>query len=228
VDLGAAVTFGASDRATKGDAMRVLARFSLVVLELFAIQNFALADDPPPTAVVSGHVTDFHRHPVAAAQARILDEKGEILQSVATDAKGSFQLKHKYCISCNLEVVPDEKTGLASALVENIPGNVSRTFLLCLQQGFRVVGRVVSEGHGMKGLEVRVIAQESDEDARRVHAGGFAKTARDGTFQMSLTPGAKKLSVFNTKYANLVSKYEQDFMVTADDQLPDIKLPSAH
>jgi hypothetical protein len=208
--------------------MRLLAGgISAVVLGFLAIQNFALADDPPPTATISGLVTDFNRHPVTAAQARILDEKGEILQSVETNAKGAFQLRHKYCISCNLEVVPDEKTGLASALVENIPGNVTRTFLLCLQQGFRVGGRVVSDGRGLKGLEVRVIAQESDQDSRRVHAGGFAKTGRDGTFQMSLTPGAKKLSIFNTKYTNLVSKYEQEFIVTADDELPDIKLPSA-
>jgi hypothetical protein len=214
-------------RQQRGTAMRVMARFSLIAIGLMSISNSARADDPPPMAAISGHVTDFNRRPVAAAQARILDEKGEVLQSVETDAKGSFQLKHKYCVSCNLEVVPDGKTGLASALVENIPGNVTRTFLLCLQQGFRVVGRVVSEERGLKGLEVRVIAQESDEDARRVHAGGFAKTSRDGTFQMTLTPGAKKLSVFNTKYTDLVSKYEQEFIVTADDKLPDIKLPSA-
>ena len=209
--------------------MRLLARLSIVVLAvpaLLSLQYRTFADDPPPMAAISGYVTDFNRRPVAAAQARILDEKGEVLQSVATDARGSFELKHKYCISCNLEVVPAEKTGLACALVENIPGSVSRTFLLCLQQGFRVVGRVVGEGRGLKGLEVRVIAQESDRDALRVHSGGFAKTARDGNFEMSLTPGAKKLSVFNSRYPDFVSKYEQDFVVTADDKLPDIKLPS--
>lgn len=207
--------------------MRQFLRLILALVCITTSGECASADDPPPTAVISGRVTDFNRHPVAQAQARILDEKGEVLESVATDATGSFALEHKYCLSCNLEVVPADKTGLASALVENIPGNVTRTFLLSLQQGFRVVGRIVGEGKGLKGLEVRAVAQASDQTAQRVHAGGFTKTARDGRFEMSLTPGAKRLSVFNTRYTNLVSKYEEDFVVTKDDNLPDIKLPLA-
>lgn len=177
---------------------------------------------------IGGHVHDFDRRPVVGAQVRLLDEHGETLITDNTDESGSFSLKHKLCERCDLEVIPAEKSSLSSALLENIPGNANRTFLLTLKKGFRITGRVISQKHGLKGIEVRITgAPESASADRHAHVGGIALTTHDGEWKMTLTPGAKMLTIINNKYTNLVSRYEREFTVTADAHLPEIDLPYA-
>ncbi len=208
--------------------MRIVISIVISALLLIAIPASTLADEQVPMAAITGRIIDFSRHPVSGVQVRLSDEKGASLQNGQSDRSGSFELKHKICQTCTLEIIPDAKSGLASALVENIPGGVERHFLLTLQKGFLIRGRIVNQGHGLKGLEVKVSAADSAQDGHHVDAGGSARSSHDGWFEMTLTPGRKKLSIVNTRYANLVNHYEQDFTVTADEELPVISLPTAH
>jgi hypothetical protein len=202
----------------------------LVILSIFTSSHRqALAskkNEPLPLPEITGRLTDEQRRPVSGAQVSVSNEKGVILETVETDKNGTFAVHHEACVVCNLDVVPDEKSGLASAFVENIPGGITRRFLFTLQKGFRVNGRVVYQGHGLKAVSVKV--ESADEDAAsKVHSGGAAKTARDGSFALTLTPGKKHMTVSNGKFGETASHFEKEFEVLCDTTLDDINLSSS-
>jgi hypothetical protein len=182
--------------------------------------------DQDDLAELGGRVLDGERNPIVGAQVKLLDEAGNTLVSTPSANDGSFSLKHSPCDFCTLQVIPDDKSTLASALLEHIPGNINRQFLFTLQQGFRVSGRITGSGKGLKGLLVKVIATEPE--LNHIHSGGEAKTGRDGSFVMNLTPGSKKLTVQNNKYLPFAKTYERTMVVTADHLLPEIELPGTN
>ncbi|MDR3613952.1 MAG: carboxypeptidase-like regulatory domain-containing protein [Candidatus Obscuribacterales bacterium] len=192
-------------------------------------QGQALANkktDPLPLPEITGRLTDEQRRPVSGAQVSVSNEKGVVIATEETDKNGSFAIHHEACVICNLDVVPDEKSGLASAFVENIPGGITRRFLFTLQKGFRINGRVVSQGRGVKAISVKVISAD-EEGSSKVHSGGAAKTARDGSFALTLTPGKKHMTVSNSKYSEANGHFEKDFEVLCDTTLDDISLSSS-
>ena len=192
-------------------------------------QGQALANknvDPLPLPEITGRLTDDQRRPVSGAQVTVSNEKGVVIATEETDKNGSFVIHHEACIVCNLDVVPDEKSGLASAFVENIPGGITRRFLFTLQKGFRINGRVVYQGHGLKAVSVKVVSAD-EEGSSKVYSGGAAKTARDGGFALTLTPGKKHMTVSNNKYNDASSHFEKDFEVLCDTTLDDINLSSS-
>ncbi len=189
------------------------------------LQSAAAKDDDVILSEIAGRVLDSQRNPVVNAQVKLLNEKGDTILSTDSANDGSFSLKHGPCVLCTLQVVPDDKSALASALIENIPGDANRRFLVTLQHGFKVKGKITGNGKGLKGLIVKVVA--AGDDPKHVHSGGEARTARDGTFVMNLTPGPKLLTIDNQKYLNFVSKYEHELHVVEDQQLSDINLPIA-
>lgn len=197
----------------------------VLVFPLLPAQISAKDDDDVIMNEIGGRVLDSHRNPVQNAQVKLFNEKHEILLQTPVSSDGSFSMKHRPCAVCSLQVIPDDKSNLASALIEKIPGDASRKFLVTLQNGFRVRGRITGAGKGLKGLIVTVVA--SGDEQKHVHTGGEARTARDGTFVMNLTPGPKLLTVQNDKYANFVASYEHPLNVTADQEITEIKLPPA-
>jgi hypothetical protein len=194
------------------------------VLSSCIFQKSALADEEH-IFEVGGRVLDEFHKPLNGAQVRLLDHKGNIIDSVSSGQNGVFALKHKECDECTLSVLPGDKSPLASALIEDIPGNIDRKFLVTLQRGFKVSGRITGGGKGLKGLVVKVTA--SGKDPGHVHTGGEAKTSRGGTFEITLTPGPKHLVVLNEKYPTLTEFYETELLVNADREIGEIQLPTA-
>jgi hypothetical protein len=166
-------------------------------------------------ATIGGRITNPAKRPVANAEVRILDEHGDILKSGNCDGDGTFSITHRSCEKCSLVVIPDERTGLATALIDDVAGDESRNFMITLHRGFSVSGRVTFEGKGLKGVPVKVSPVEAAQE--HVHGGGFAKTGRDGRFRMTLTPGKKMLLVLSDRYAG----HGVEFTVTSDMELPD-------
>jgi hypothetical protein len=203
--------------------------FVAILCVSIIVQGQALANkkaDPLPLPEITGRLTDEQRRPVSGAQVSVSNEKGVVIAIEETDKNGSFAIHHETCVICNLDVIPDEKSGLASAFVENIPGGITRRFLFTLQKGFRINGRVVYQGRGVRAISVKVISAD-EEGSSKVHSGGAAKTARDGSFALTLTPGKKHMTVSNNKYSDENGHFEKDFEVLCDTTLDDISLSSS-
>ena len=183
------------------------------------------ADEPQP--VISGKVSTSGKKPFEGVQVLLLDQSGSQLASGVTNGRGDFSFKHALCRRCTLEIIPAQDTHYACALIENIPGDASRNFLLSLQRGFTISGKVVAENRGLKGLAIKVVSLDSSADGKKVHDGGIARTARNGMFSMILTPGHKKLEVLNDRYKEFVRTFEVNVDVTADAQIADIVLRKA-
>jgi hypothetical protein len=194
-------------------------------LVAFCGAGAALAHDELPT--VAGRITNATKKPCADVEVRVLDEYGNILKSDNSDDEGQFSCEHKVCHKCMLEIIPGEKTGLATALIENVAGDKSRSFMIELHHGFVVSGRITAEGKGLKGIIVKVSPVESESTGHDIHGGGFAITGRDGRFHMTLTPGEKKLHVYNTKYDDLAKGMTHRFTVTSEVSLSDVVLSAA-
>jgi hypothetical protein len=195
-----------------------------VIFSVWPTHSPAKEEDDIILSEIGGRVVNSQHTPVQDVQVKLLNEKHEVMAQTQVGNDGSFSMKHRPCVVCVLQVIPDDKSNLASALIEKIPGDANRKFLVTLQNGFRVKGRITGAGKGLKGLLVTVVAT-GDEQAH-VHTGGEAKTARDGSFVMNLTPGPKLLTVQNDKYSNFVAAYEHKLNVTADQEMTDIQLPS--
>jgi len=184
--------------------------------------------DREPLPKVSGRITNEAKRPCANVEVRLFDENGELLKSTDSDGEGQFVCEHRNCHKCMLEIIPGDKTGLATALLDNIAGDKNHSFLVELHHGFVVSGRVISEGKGLKGIVVKVSPSDTGASGHAdVHGGGFATTGRDGRFHMTLTPGAKQLHIYNTKYDELTRQHRQHFTVTGELVLEDIVLGPA-
>jgi hypothetical protein len=183
----------------------------------------ALAEDEP-TPIISGTVSTTGKKPMSGVPVLLLDENGVQLSNGATNGGGRFSFKHTLCHRCTLEIRPDQHTHYACALIENIPGDANRNFLLFLQRGFNISGRVIGNGKGLKGLALKATSLDTNAEGTKVHDGGIARTGRDGTFSMILTPGHKKIEVRNDKLPEFARAAEANVDVTGDAQVADIVL----
>jgi hypothetical protein len=207
----------------------VLVSFLAILSFSTVAQREALATkekDPLPLPEITGRLTDEDRRPVSGAQVSVSNEKGAVIATEETDKNGSFAIHHEACVVCSLDVVPDEKSGLASAFIENIPGGITRRFIFNLQKGFRINGRIISQGRGVKAVSVKVVSAD-EESSSKVHSGGAAKTARDGSFALTLTPGKKHMTVSTGKSDAANNHFEKDFEVLRDTTLDDISLSAS-
>jgi len=183
-----------------------------------------LAEDEP-TPIISGTVSTAAKKPMPGVQVVLLNQTGVQLASGVTGERGGFSFKHTLCRRCILQIMPNMDTHYACAVIENIPGDANRNFLLSLQRGFTVSGRVISGKRGLKGVGLKAISLDTNAEGKKVHDGGLAITARNGTFSMILTPGHKKIEISNDRYPELESLTEMTVDVTGDAQLPDIEIP---
>jgi hypothetical protein len=177
---------------------------------------------------IGGRIVDSMHKAVNGVEVRLFDESGNSIKTDRSSAAGSFALEHKACGKCMLEVIPDEKSGLATALFDSVPGDKDRKFIVELHHGFTISGRVMNEGKPLKGIVVKALPADLEDVHAHIHGGGFAITNRDGQFHMTLTPGHKKLRMFNDRYNGVIAEHETEIAVEAPAALPDIIMASLH
>lgn len=190
----------------------------------------ALAIPAWADAVISGRITDPGSFPVSGAKVVVFDDEATWSVSDTTDANGKFSVKHIPCKTCFVEITPRKKGALAAALIDDVSGKVDRRFLIQLHHGFSVRGSVTgADGKPLKDIVVKISSADTGEDSSaRIHGGGAAVTARDGNYELCLTPGHKRLTIINEKYPALVKHLVQKFQVTSDGALENIVLPKKH
>ncbi len=201
------------------------ALFTLSTIAVSTIALPALAD-----VIISGRITDPSSFPVAGAKVVVFDDEATWSQADISDGDGKFSIKHLPCETCFVEITPRKKGELAAALIEEVSGKVNRRFLVQLHHGFSVHGCVVRPGgKPLKDIVVKISSADTSEDSSaKIHGGGAAVTAKDGNYQLCLTPGQKRLTIINEKYPDLVKHLVQKFQVTSDGALENIVLPERH
>ena len=181
-------------------------------------------------AVISGRITDPGSFPVTGAKVVVFDDEATWSVSDTTDRNGKFSITHLPCKSCFVEITPRKKGALAAALIDEVSGKVDRRFLIQLHHGFSVRGCVTgADDKPLKDIVVKISSADTGEDSSaRIHGGGAAVTAKDGNYELCLTPGHKRLTIINEKYPSLVKHLVQKFQVTSDGALENIVLPVKH
>lgn len=173
---------------------------------------------------LKGKVVDADGHPVGGAKIvlRIEDTQEEV--NGRSNGKGNFAIEHPQCRTLSFDVYPPAKSELTSAHYARVSGDLSKHFIVQLHKGFRVTGKVLAEGQGVKGLEIKVIGNEPGSHAT-VHGGGVTHTKGNGEYLFILTPGKKIFQIKNEVYSNLAPVYQHEFTITGDTTLPDMNLP---
>lgn len=187
-------------------------------IALFATAGQAAIEE---SFTISGTVNDHLKKPVSGAVIKVTDERDEVLSTSTTNGNGHFKLTHPACERCSISVLPPAKSRLASANLSDIPGKQSRKVLINLHRGFLVAGKVLGGGKALKGITVRA---SDDSGEKSVHGGGDTVTANDGSFTLVLTPGKKKLQLFNNRFPEFATQSEHVFNVIEDCRLPEVTL----
>jgi hypothetical protein len=177
--------------------------------------------------VIGGRVCDHVNKPVPGAKVKLKNADGQVIDTQSTDSDGRFGFDKPECKSCSLEIVPNPKNILETALINSIPGDKPRQFAVRLERGFAVHGRVVHNGKGLKGVTVRALPSEITSEKGTIHGSGMSTTDGAGRYTMILTPGEKHLTISNDRYRDLAGKITHTFTVTADKDIPDLELYAA-
>lgn len=177
------------------------------------------------SALLRGKVLNSEGNPVAGAKIVMHDEDSGKTLNGHSDRKGNFEIDHPLCSTLFFEVLPPEKSGLASAYYSHVTGESSQHFIVKLHRGFHISGRILAEGEGVKGLEIIVKGREGEGSGNTIHGGGRTVSRADGEYSLFLTPGKKVLQIKNDVFSNLSPVYQHEFTVTGDMQLPDMSLP---
>jgi hypothetical protein len=178
---------------------------------------------------VSGRVLDEMKKPLSGVQLRLLGDAMVLGCEAITKANGEFCLPHPKCKTYCLAVYPPKNSGLAAAWIDEIPGDAVRHIIIQLHPGFTITGRIIraESNKGLKGLTLSISpVKDTDSEHETVHGSGLATTSRDGTFEITLTPGLKQLSVANDRYPELLEHFAKNILITDTGRLPDIVLPS--
>jgi hypothetical protein len=203
--------------------MRIIGNLSLVALIVLGMAAEARSE----TVVIGGRVCDHVNKPVPGTKVKLKDADGQVLESQATDSDGRFLFEKPECKTCSLEIIPNPKKTLETALINGIPGDKPRQFAVRLERGFALHGRVVHKGKGLKGVTVRAMPTEITSDKGTIHGGGTTTTDGAGRFTMILTPGDKNLTIVNDRYRELAGKITHSLTITADKDVPDLELYDA-
>lgn len=177
--------------------------------------------------VISGQVRGDKNEILRGVKVDLWTTDGSVSMSTRTDSKGKFSFTHEKCDTCFLEVFAPKKSNLASALVDDIPGDEGRSVIVTLKKGYPVTGRVISEGKGLKGVIVKAYSSAHDRNRKeRVYGGGATITDRSGNFQITLTPGDKRIVLLNNKFDKLSKSTSFNAKVIVETDLGEIELPS--
>ncbi|MBY0358885.1 MAG: carboxypeptidase-like regulatory domain-containing protein [Candidatus Obscuribacterales bacterium] len=197
----------------------------IIALLILMIPSFA-ADEEAPSKL-KGRIIDPQGQGVAQAKVIVTDENNQKQYKGQSNRDGYFSVDHSACESLSFDVIPQNKHGLSQAHFHDVDGNTTKHFIVQLQQGFQINGRVVYGGIGVKGLNIEVVSHDDEPTSKGiVHGGGSTKTLADGKFCLRLTPGKKTINITNEIYSNVPESFSQDFIVSSDSQLPDIIIPA--
>jgi len=171
-----------------------------------------------------GVVTDEVSTPLKHVRVRLRDKQTDALRAVYTDRQGKFHLFDVSCRSCSLEISAANGSGLAEAVMDNIPGREPRQFVIRLQRGFAITGRVKGGDRPLSGVSVRAVPAPGVA-SESVHGGGAATTGSHGQFRLILTPGAKELVIVNERYPDFAREFRRPLTVTTDAYITPVELP---
>jgi hypothetical protein len=175
------------------------------------------AAEEPDKVGITGKVQDENAKPVQHALVIVRDRDTNEAVQVNTDRHGKYKAWHLPGTRCSVQVVPPAKTGLAQAILSEVPADEGRHVVVSVHKGFAVHGRVVAQGKPVRGVRVRVSPKSGDT----IHDGGETQTDWHGAFDIVLTPGEKVFEFSEPKrkgagVRNLV------FSVTNDSTMPDV------
>jgi hypothetical protein len=177
--------------------------------------------------VISGQVRDDRNKTMSGVRVELWNTDNTVAMSTRTDDEGKFSFTHEKCGPCFLEVFAPKNSNLASALVDEVPGDEARSVIVTLKKGYPVTGRVTCAGKGLKGIVVKAYSSDHARDKKaRVYGGGAVITERNGSFEMILTPGDKKIVLLNKKYDNVAKNASIATKVITDTDLGDIEMPT--
>ncbi len=206
--------------------MRHLRRFFLAITVLsYASVGAGLSQEQEEATKLQGKIVNSEGRPVAGARIILHDDESRAVVNGRSDADGDFEISHEPCSTMSFDVFPPEKTGLATAHYAQVAGDITKHFIVQLHKGFRVTGRVLAEGQGLRGLEITATGNEGEGHSATIHGGGATRTRNNGEFTLILTPGKKIFQIKNELYSNLSPVYQHEFTITTDVHLPDMKLP---
>jgi hypothetical protein len=207
-------------------AQAVIAALTLALAPpIFGKEKYLTVNESEP--ILRGRVTDAEHKGLSNVQIRWTNSEDEEAKlSTETNGDGAFSITHKPCKFCRIEVYPPRKSNLSSAFVEGIPGEASRQVVLELHHGVPVKGRVSDDGRGLKNLTVAFLSIDAKSEKKlSAHGGGWAKTNRNGEFEMVLTPGLKRVEISNDHYSDLEQHYETKVSISQPGTISDIVLP---
>jgi len=201
-------------------------RFSLKPLLVLLLTLLMM---PPAFAlekVISGQVRDDKNAMMSGVKVDLWTTDGAVSMSTRTDGEGKFSFTHEKCGPCFLEVFAPRKSNLASALVDEIPGDEGRSVIVTLKKGYLVNGRVMCAGKGVKGVVVKAYSRDHAKNKKeRVYGGGATTTDRNGWFEMTLTPGEKKFVILNSKHPKIAKNASIVARIITETELGEIELP---
>ena len=181
----------------------------------------ALAED----VLLKGKVVNVEGQGIPGVKIILKDEDHNEEKSCKTDGQGSFEIEHESCSTVSVDVKPSPRSGYTAAHYSHVAGDLTKTFIVKLQKGYHVSGRILAEGHGVKGLEVRAISQDDDKNRSTIHGGGVTHSKNNGEYEFLLTPGKKIIQIKNEIYSNMSPLYQHEFVITGQTRLPDMTLP---
>lgn len=202
--------------------MRFLDIVLLSVVAVSSLNQLAIAE----SSALKGRVLDSEGNPIAGVKIVVHDEDRQEETTGRSDGKGNFEVKHEPCNLLSFDVFPSHKSGFSHAHYAHVSGEVTKQFIVRLHKGFEVTGRILAEGEGIKGLEIKIIGKDDGNGtSHSIHGGGVTKTKNGGEYAFHLTPGKKILQIKNDVYSNLSPIYQHEITITGDVRLPDMTLP---
>lgn len=177
--------------------------------------------DKPPDVNVSGKVTDPQGQPVKGALVVLSDRETGLKLQAKTNKNGLFKIDHERTDFESLQVIPPQGSGLAQAILSEIPADEARHMLVSLKPGVQITGKIVSGQRPLKNVTVRVISKTKDV----VHDGGETRTNGKGEFVLTITPGDKIIEVTDIQDNAVVGLFRRKQLVTTSGALPTISIP---
>ncbi len=203
-------------------ANRAFPQIFFLSLALLAIQSPARALEK----VISGQVRDHKLKTLAGVKVDLWSNDDKVSESTRTDGDGNFEISHESCGTCFLEVSAPKKSGLSSALYDDVPGDEGRNYIVTLRRGYPVKGQVMCEGKPLKGIVVKAYSRHHRSDLKeRIYGGGAVMTERNGNFHMTLTPGDKKFVLLNNRYPHVSKDASVTAKVIVDTDLGIVEMP---
>lgn len=200
-------------------------RLDIKTLLSFSVLLLSATGAHAEDVLLKGKVINAEGQGISGVKIILKDEDHDNEMSCKSDAKGNFEIEHEQCSTLSVAVKPSPRSGYTAAHYSHVAGDMHKTFIVKLQKGYNVSGRILAEGQGIKGLEVKAISQDDGKSRSTIHGGGITHSKGNGEYSFLLTPGKKIIQIKNDLYSNLSPLYQHEFTITGDTRLPDMTLP---